>query len=420
MPDLLQTDPDPTEEARLRALLHRAVDDLDVPPFEDHASIPVTAPAHRSRRAPLLAAAAVLVVAFGGLAWWASGSGERIDTSPAEQVDPFVIEEQGIWRLPNGDSGFEVTEAMESTTRFPQQIAVDDVDVPTKLLAIIPGSFVLADQPDAEPAAPFTEHTTMTLLRGESPAEVSWLEIAGEGNTGYLTFGYVGLNDDEAQAVARSLVEEIDDEVGALTDTARVDAALRSFQPPAGMAPTWNPEDAGIGTGAYDESGPVTSIGLRLDGHGSRDDTTVSIRQTFLPQAVAVKWHRIQTTSSVTAPTTNTNGTPRRVNIRTNLGRGVLVVNVDGVDTVTVITDDGTEITAGNNSESEPLTIQQQLDIINSLRSVDEREFRARLDAAGVPIRDPQDELDRASSSVDRGDATATTVAAPTTTLAGG
>ncbi len=282
MSDLQLTNPDPTEEAALRVLLHRAVDDLDVPAFEAHTSVPVIAPTHHSRRAPLLAAAAVLLVAFGGLAWWATGDGERIDTSPAEHVDPLVIEEQGIWRLPDADSGFTVTEAMESTIRIPQQIAVDDVEDPTRMLAIIPGGLDLPGKPGAEPTTPFTEHTTMALLRRTSP-DVTWLEITGESQTGYLTFGYVGVSDDEVQTVARSLVDKIGDEVGALTDTARVDAALRSFQPPAGLVPTWDPDDVGIGTGAFDRNGPVTSIGLRLDGHGSWNDLTVSIQQTFLP-----------------------------------------------------------------------------------------------------------------------------------------
>ena len=107
--------------------------------------------------------------------------------------------------------------------------------------------------------------------------------------------------------------------------------------------------------------------------------STVSIQQTFLPPAVATMWYRIQTTLTLLGPTVDTSDGPGRVTQRPDLGRNVLVVDFDGADTVRVVTDDGTEIMVqsvgamNGDTSVAPLTIEEQLDIINSLRSVGER-----------------------------------------------
>lgn len=406
-------------EDGLRDLLHRAVDELTIEPVVD---LPTTEPlrpaAGHSRsdsRGPWLVAAAVVVIAALGAGWWVSGpGGETIDVgpaalAPADRVDSDqlqrVVEESGIWRLPDRASGFTVTEVMESSARMPLQIAVDDPDSPTELLAIIPGSYSLAGQPDATAPAPFTEKTTSVFLGTDEPGVASWLEVTGEGRAGYLTFVYIGLDDRTIEAVARSLVEEIGGSSGSLTDSGRVGAALGGFRPPDGLVATWDPSRVGIGSSAYDPTGPITSIGLRVTGSGNGERSAVSIRETSLPRAVAMAWGRIQATSPAIAPTTDVNGAPRQIEERPDLGQGVLVATLDGVDTATLFTDDGTEITAQSDPSSaqttfdrRSLTVDQQLELIRSLRATSESEFSAALDAMGISV-----------SSADEGATTTTT-----------
>ena len=101
MSDLELTD---HESDRLRELLHRRADRIQVttPQFD------VVSPTHDALRRGngrwfAAAAAAVVVLAAVGGAWWLSSDGtDRIDSVPAEPtvtVAPQVLEEAGIWRL---------------------------------------------------------------------------------------------------------------------------------------------------------------------------------------------------------------------------------------------------------------------------------------------------------------------------------
>lgn len=420
MSDLQLTDPDPTEEAALRVLLHRAVDDLEIPPYGAAPHGVVELDRHRSRRTPWLAAAAVLVVVAGGLAWWSSSHGdERIDAGPAEQLDPRVVEESGIWRLPAEGSSFEVAEVMESGVRLPIQIAVDDVEDPTKLLAISPAGFGVTVDPEAGPAVEFTDSTTYSLLHGPIAEDPTWLEVTGEGQTGYLTFAYVGLTDAEVMDAARSLVLEIGDTVGALTDTDQLSRALSTFRPPSGLTALWDPD--GVAASIRDMSAtgaPTSTIGLVAMPTADGDVVGISLTETGLPLPVSSLWRRVQSTS------------PARLDLaagvetqeRPDLGRGVSTTTFAGTTSVVVTTEDGVEIsvatmrlddTGATGMSPTSLSEQEQMGIINSLRSMSESDFRAALDQRGVPVTGPGDP----GGPVLGGRATPDPTAAPTTTM---
>ena len=266
------------EADRLRALLHRAADSLDVT-TPDHLEI------EPARRRPnpgrwLGAAAAVLVVAAIGAAWWLSGDdGQRIDTGPAEPpvtVAPQVLEESGIWRLPEGLDGYRIVGAR-----------ADDAS-----------SVYNADRPG---------------------------------------------------------VVEVDDP----------------------------------GPGSRSRSSELTLV----DDDGAEALVTM-VGGDAAPWFYIFRFQMIAEFTSIALPRVGT--FTRSVTRRSDLGRNVLesTITADGLDTIrslAAVTDDGVTLSvtpsypeAGAPDTLPSLTEKQQLRIINSLRSMPEDEFRARLEELGA------------------------------------
>lgn len=400
MSDLQLTDPDPTEEAALRVLLHRAVDDLEIPPYEPAPPGVVELDRHRSRRTPWLAAAAVLVLVAGGLAWWSSAQGDdnRVDSGPAstEMIDGLarVVGQPGIWRLPDAASELEVTRAVESPRGLPtgQFLAVDDLEDPTKLLMIAPAGYIV-DTPGATPPEPFVGGATLSTLTTEPGA--TWTQVAAADGAGYLAAVSVGIEQDEVVALLRTMVEGFGESPVSLTNMNRFADLLRAVALPGGVEPLWD-DDSILESieGTTAEGGPARTLALFLDDRGEADGLGISMLETGLRGAVARRWTEIYW--SLPAMGTTFRSAPE-------LGPGVLSGMVDGVPTAMVVTDDGTQIVVGRTglggetvvaSPVDPLSIEEQLEMIATLRSMPEAELRSQLRDAGAPLepaRGPDD-----------------------------
>ena len=335
----------------------------------------------------------MLALVTGGLAWWSSDRGNgHVDAGPAGHLDPIVVEESGIWRLPADDSGFEVASVIESSFRYPLQIAVDDVEAPTQLLAVSPAGRSIADIPGAGPPSEFTESTTYSLLHGRTAEDPSWLEVTGDGRTGFLSFGYIGLTDAEVMDVARDLVLEIGDTAGALTDTERVRVALERLVPPVELVPVWDPATVGRWYGvSAAEDGPASTVTLRTAASRDGDEINVSLTHTGLPRPVATLWRQVDEAGQLVDPA---QALPESV-LRPDLGPGVMVESLGDLETALVTTDDGVEIRVARvrlgpatASGVTPLTLVEQLTIIDSLRSMDETEFWTEVDRRGIDVLD--------------------------------
>lgn len=402
MPDLLQTDPDPSEEAALRALLHRAVDDLDV---DAPAAVPLPVvrldPARGRSRTPWLAAAAVLLLVAIGVGWWTLGNDDAVRSGPADgdTIEGLgtVLEQSGVWRLPAPDSGLQVTRAVHSRVGMLDTfVATDDVADPHALLMLAPVGW-LSNAPGVTPPQPFVGGSTISTLTVEGPGASTWIEVAAPGGAGFLTAAFVGVDRAAVEQVLRTMVDGFGDAPVALSDMNRFAELIDSVELPEGLQPLWNHDDLAElldpapldGTSDGDAAGDARSLALFLDDGDSFEGLGISLIETGLPGAVARRWSEI----FWSFPTMDST-----FRVAPELGTGVLSGVVDEVPTVLVVTEDGTQIMAGRTglggesvvaSAVDPLPIEEQLAMIATLRAMSEAELRAVLRDVGAPLEPP-------------------------------
>lgn len=383
------------EQDRMRTLLRRAADGLHVttPPVPTYRSRP------SRRRTGWLAAASLLVIAALGATWWATRPERQyqyLDAGPLEiRIDPTVVEQTGMWRLPTEDSGVDALEVYESQTNLGFQLAVDDVESPERWLAIVPSGFPVTEHPDAEPPVTIGDATSAILLHSDDPDDPTWLELTEPGSSGELTMAYQGLGDEQVLAAATELVGRI----GSLTDVDAVNRALASFVPPDGLVPTWDPERGAVELDP--SSAPTSLVGLMTRSAVAGDtDVSINLRATGLPPAVAQVELLLQAEAAQLLAQTGGPPSPGVLVDRPDLGEGVWALSYPESphDTLMVITEDGVSISAvatvaaveagpedGTDSlEVAPLTVEQQIHFINSLRAMTEEEFLLELDRRGV------------------------------------
>lgn len=381
-------------EDDLRDLLHRAADELVVRAAELPTQQSIETTASRSHRGRWLAAAAVLVVLVGGATWWAIGpDGETIDAGPAESTGSTglraVVEDPGIWRLPDDESGLKVTQAIESIVRVPRFFAVDDPAAPTRLLMISPGGYFDPSAQDAPPSRPFVGTTTIATLASDTPDGLSWSQVTGESSTGYLTAASIGIAEGEVETLLGKLVAQITADGGSLTDVGAVTAALAEPTLPVGLVQLWEPVSVAGTLDAEDDAtpGPASTLALFIDAAGEMERIVILLRVLGLPGPVARWWTELQ--AGLEPPT-------RWMTPAPELGPGVLVGMVGEDRTATVITDDGVEISVGRvavgevgaTGVGEALSVEEQLEVISSLRAMSERELRDALADQGVALSD--------------------------------
>jgi hypothetical protein len=404
---------------RLSDLLHRAADGLDVDPARE-LPIELTPPRH-ARRPWLLAVAVLLIVAGIGAAWLHSSGddSQRIDTGPADEADgqlaPRVIEEDGIWRLPEPGDELEVFAASTLIPGPRFQLAVDDATDPTRWLGVMPGSYVLAEADGAGEPVELPHDATAIVVEAPAgtPTGSTWIEVTGDRGAGSLTLVARGVPTSEVLDIATGLV----DEAVNLTDTVAVQRALTALPVPEGLVPVW--DDALIGfPGEIDE---VTGLGILLNDRVADQRLFVSMNPGGPTAAVAALDQLLTLEASGLRSPDEAAWTVTR---RPDLGTAAFVVDGDGASTLHAFSNDGTILLASNAVDQrpgaaggfdvEPLTVDEQLTVINRLRSMSESELRSELDRMGLELGAPGDLMDDPDPVGTPQGESPTTVQAPT------
>jgi hypothetical protein len=396
-----------TEAARLRQLLHRAADSLEVttPDQLDH---PELQPGRRpSGPGRWLAAAAVLVIAALGAAWWMSGDdADRIDTGPAEPtvtVAPQVLEQTGVWRLPEGLAGYRVVGAQDSgfatssSVDNPGVMAVEETDDPRRWL-LVEAYDELGDPPPDARIVDLSDEVTASLIPTEGS---TWFRItpAGEGSSELVVSGSA-LGIDEV-ALTELLAEHFGT-VEALSAAAGSTASMEAMLDDAGFG-----DDRLVWQGG-DDPGPGAdgrSIELTLlDDEGA--EVVVDLTSSDAPTWAQIARLRMAAEIMSIAGAQFPAAASSSISTRPDLGRNVFessyaAESVEPFRTLAIVTDDGVLIgvsaTMSTATGATPapvsapaLTEEQQLRIINSLRAMSEDEFRARLTEVGAEFVEPE------------------------------
>jgi hypothetical protein len=385
------------EVARLQDLLQRAADALPVttPDIDSFDLQPAPHGSGRGRWMFAAAAALVVLVAAVGAVWLLSGDdAERIDTGPAEPpvtVAPEVLEQTGVWRLPEGLDDYRVVGAQDgglssvSSADRPGVLAVDDPDEPQRWL-LVQAYDELGELPPETRVVPLSEQVEVALM---PTTRSTWFRVTptgvGTGSSGELVVSGTarGLDEAELLALLAQRFGTLDAVSAAGDSTASMEAML---------------DDAGVGEerlvwkGGVDDPGPGgrdRSMELTLvDGTGP-EVVVVMAAGTSPPWAQVVRLQMVVELMSLPNPS-DPSLVERSIRARPELGRSVIesayvVPGEAPVRSLAVLTDDGVLISVSASvSTDDPTAVVQpteelQLRIINSLRAMSEDEFRARL-----------------------------------------
>lgn len=370
---------------RLSDLLHRAADGLHVDPARE-LPIELTPPSD-TRRPWLLAAAVLLIVAGLGAAWLLTSGddGQRLDSGPAEPavtIAPRVIEDDGIWRLPEAPAEFELVAAELSTggEMRPELIAVDDPSAPTRWLVLGLGTPQITLD-EATTRRPLPDGSELLLVEDpEGARSTRFVVIAptGEPTANGAAFGV------EADELAASI--------------ASMGRRPESLQTPDGLEVVWP-----------DELPPSTELPqtLRLTLMGPDElEVVLTLSDYGLPGPLAAVLLRaaledIGRASGVQVDRTVTVSLVER----SDLGPGMWeqLYLQDGMpisrdDQLLALTEDGVAIAATRTFRTDldpdlrPLSESDQLELINGLVAVSEAGFRERLIQLGVRLDDWTDD----------------------------
>ncbi len=393
-----------TEAARLREVFHRAAGALEVTtPDLDTFDLQAATPRRRGRGRGLFAAAAVLVVVALGAGWWLTATGEdRVDTGPAEPpvtVAPEVVEQDGIWRLPEGLDGYTVVGAQDggsfdtSSVDTPGVLAVDDPEEPARWLLVQAYDELgeLDQLPSGTRQVALSDEVTATLV----PTSGSiWFRLmpTGDGPAEPVISGSA-LGIDEG-ALTELLADRFGT-VGGLAAAADSTDTLEALLDDAGFGENHRLVWQGAGDGGPGSRNAQVQVSLA--GEDGTEVTVITNQSDSPAWAAAV---RLRLTAELIS-TISSGGTQQgtiAVQPRPDLGPNVLesTTEVPGQPPavyLTAISDDGTSISALPTFTSatglEPaspasLPEEQQLRIINSLRAMSEEQFRARLAELGA------------------------------------
>lgn len=399
-----------TEAARLRQLLHRAADSLeistpDLDPVDLH---PVSSRRGRGRWLVAAAAAVLVVIASAGALWLRSGDdAEHIDTGPAEPpvtVAPQVLEQTGVWRLPEGLDGYRVVGAQDagltsvSSADRPGVLAVDDPDDPRRWL-MLQAYDELGELPPDTRVMPLSSQVEVALTPGPTS---TWFRLTptgvGTGSSGEQVVTGSSLGIDEAELLA--LLTEHVGTVDALSTAGGSTAAMEALLDDAGFDEerlVWLGGEDDPGPGGRDRSVEVTVA----DGAGR--EVLINMAAGTRPTWAQLVHLRIVVELVSLPRPSGPSSVQQSIRTRADLGDGVLestyeMPGTDAVRTLAVLTDDGVFISASPTvrtddlSALEPLPEELQLRIINSLRAMSEDEFRARLAELGAEFVDADSE----------------------------
>jgi hypothetical protein len=389
-----------TEAARLRQLLHRAADSLAVE-APDADDIDLTPSVDRRGRGRwLVAAAAILAVVVGGAVWLQAGDdAERIDTGPAEPpvtVAPQVLEQAGVWRLPEGLDGYRVVGAQDagltsvSSADRPGVLAVDDPDDPQRWL-MLQAYDEFGELPPDTRVMPLSDQVEVALMPGPTS---TWFRLTpagvGTGSSGELVMTGSALGIDEAELLA--LLTEHVGTVDALSTAGGSTTSMEAALDEAGFGEerlVWMGGEADPGPGGRNRSVELTLV----DATGR--EVLVNLAAGTRPAWAQVVRLRMVVELVSLPRSSGPSSVQQSIRTRADLGDGVLestyeIPGTDALRTLAVLTDDGVFISASPTvrtddlSALQPLPEELQLRIINSLRAMSEDEFRARLAELGA------------------------------------
>ena len=404
--DLTELDLTAAQAGDLTALLRGAAARVEVP-------APAAPVRHSSRRQPTrwLAAAALVLVAAIGTGWWFStGDGERVQSGPANPstpsvtVAPHVLEQTGVWRLPEGLDDTRVVDANRTSAVGDLLFAFDDPDDPTRWIAL--GPYELRPSLPHEDVVrhPVTDGVALVDWSADG-AEWTGYEVLvdngmGTGDSPALTVIAQGLGRDQVLDLVRSTFPNR----AALIEPDRLIAALAAIDLPDDLHASW------------DEADLVATFGEP----GSESSTFTDLQVTLLDDAggeivvslsdATASATAVQLSMEVTSAIMSTNrgdAVVYRSHPRPDLGDGVLEYTFgaagDGPTerdgTILIVTRDGVMISATRavlvsaddpeaSPDAWPLTEAEQLRIINSLQSMNESEFRTELGRLGASHSD--------------------------------
>lgn len=389
------------ESDRLRELLHRRADHIQVstPQFD------VVSPTHEAPRRGngrwFAAAAVVLVLAAVGGAWWLSSDGtDRIDSVPAEPtvtVAPQVLEEAGIWRLPEGLDGYQVVGAQDggsndaSSATTPGVLAVDDPEDPQRWL-MVQAYDEFGEGGVGARQVRLSDEVSASLIPTDGS---TWFRLEPDSSpmTDALVSGSA-LGIDEAE-----LIQLLTDHLGSVealtrasTSTAPMEAMLADAGFDGANELVWQgDEDTGPGGGNQ-------SIQLTLL-QDAGTEIVVVLNDNDSPSWAQHASLRMSA-ELFSLPSEYREPFDMSIRARPDLGRRVLesstgVAGREPATTLGVLTDEGVTINvfpAGRVAAAQQvaaLTEEQQLRIINSLRAMSEGEFLTQLSELGVEFIGP-------------------------------
>jgi len=335
------------------------------------------------------------VAAVGGARWLSAGDEDRLDTGPAEPpvtVAPEVLEQAGIWRLPEGLDGYRVLGAMDggsydtSNSDHPGVLAVDDPGDPQRWLMVEAYDQWGEDPTNSRQVALSDQVTAVLVPAGES----TWFQLtATEADPGEAVVSGAARGVDEAELVTQ-LTRHFGDAPALAASQSSTDA-MKAMLRDVGL--DGEHQLAWLGGGA-DDSPPATQV-LQVTLMGD-DGTEVVVELVDGDQPPWAQALRLRLAGEVISmPQDGAPGLSMSMRPRPDLGPNVVETSsaVPGrPDTagLVVITDDGVTITVTQAALVEnlpsvtPLSEEQQLGIINSLRAMSESEFRAQLSELGA------------------------------------
>lgn len=403
MSDLELTD---HESDRLRELLHRRADRIQVttPQFD------VVSPTHDALRRGngrwfAAAAAAVVVLAAVGGAWWLSSDGtDRIDSVPAEPtvtVAPQVLEEAGIWRLPEGLDGYQVVGAQDggsndvSAATTPGVLAVDDPEDPQRWL-MAQAYDELGEVPATARQVQLSDQVTASLIPTDGS---TWFQITPTGEPGsdlVVSGSALGVGDAELIQLLTDHLGSVDALTKASSSTTPMEAMLADAGFDGANELVWQgDEDTGPGGG----NRAIELTLLSDDG----SEIVVVLNGSNIPQWAQLA-RLLMSAELFSLPMAEQQPFAMSIRVRPDLGRGVLESSTgaagrEPATSLGVMTDDGVMINVFQGRlvvDPQPigsLTEEQQLRIINSLRAMSEDEFLARLSELGAEFIGPDDPM---------------------------
>lgn len=392
------------QSAQLKAVFERAGSAVPVPDRSvDRLLTPIERRSNRQRGRWLVAAAVAVLLAGGAGFWWRSHDGvEHVETAGVgsttveppvhETVDPLVVEQKGIWRLPTDLAGHRVVDATSTSTMVPVLFAVDDPEAPTRWISFTRNSVDIpvddrARTVDLGPDVSLVLHPTGT---GSGMDGVTQYGLVSGSSSPYVTGTFHGVDEDSVVDMFRRAFPDR----AVLSRPAEAPSTLAGIQPPEGLHATWAAGD--------DRAGGLPALQLTLvDDEGA--EAVVGLQSTGLPPAVVELRLRVAAAEKSNRSGSGSDTERQEIRRRPDLGRNVLEERTIGTDgkpapvdaaTLLVIADDGTIITAQRAVRSGvgaalPLSRDRQIEIINSLRAMDEVDLRAKLAASGVDLVDP-------------------------------